>query len=154
GVECYEADGESQSTAARRARSQRGGHNPDAQSVTAWVGGVLQAGRYQAGTGRMRWMATAQVALCSVAAMEAALRASTQLDEARANGRAGMALGEQSTRSLVERGRESHACCFPEVLVRSFGAGVAACYRTAPPAHFMNRRMRNRTYGGVGGRPG
>jgi len=33
-------------------------------------------------------------------------------------------------------------------------AGVAARHRATPPARFMNRRMRNRTYGGVGGRPG
>jgi hypothetical protein len=40
----------------------------------------------------------------------------------------------------------------PEVLVRSLGAGVAARYGAAPPACFMDRRMRNRMSGGVGGR--
>ena len=45
-------------------------------------------------------------------------------------------------------------CRLPEVVVRPLGAGVAARYPAAPSAHFMNRRMRNRTYGGVGGRPG
>ena len=58
----------------------------------------------------------------------------------------------QPARPVVECGREPHACGLPEVLVRSSGAGVAARYRTASPAHFMNRRIRNRTYGGVGGR--
>src|SRR6266581_8747522 len=86
--------------------------------------------------------------------MEAAVSACPQLDAAGTDGGAGMALGVQSTWPVVERGREPHACCFPEVLVRLPGAGVAARYGAAPPARFMNRRMRNRTYGGVGGRPG
>jgi RNA-directed DNA polymerase len=41
---------------------------------------------------------------------------------------------------------------FPKSWFDSLGAGVAARYRATPPARFMNRRMRNRTYGGVGGR--
>ncbi len=67
---------------------------------------------------------------------------------------AGVALGHQRARPVVERGREPHERGLPEVLVRPSGAGVAARYGAAPPARFMNRRMRNRTYGGVGGRPG
>src|SRR5207237_1652360 len=126
GGECDDADGESQSTATRRARSQHCGHNPEAQSVIAWLGGVLQAGRYQAGPGGMRWMDTAQVTLCPVAAMEAALRARTQLDEGRANGRAGVALSHQRARSVVDVAREPHARCVPEVLVRPSEPGPAA----------------------------
>ena len=43
---------------------------------------------------------------------------------------------------------------FPKSWFDTSGAGVAARYGAAPPACFMNRRMRNRTYGGVGGRRG
>jgi len=39
-----------------------------------------------------------------------------------------------------------------EVLVRSHGIGFAAGYTAALLVCFMNRRMRNRTSGGVGGR--
>src|ERR1700674_3170249 len=86
--------------------------------------------------------------------METIACACAQADATRTDGGAGMGLGDQRARSVVERGRESHARGLPEVLVRPSGVGVAARYRAAPPAHFMNRRMRNRMYGGVGGRRG
>ena len=151
-AEPTEADGEGASAAARCARAQSCYHDPDLEPSIARVGGVLQADRHQAGAGRAGWMDTAQAARCPVAAMEAPVCARPQLDAAGTDHGASMALGVQPTRPVVECGREPHACCFPEVLVRSSGAGVAARYRAAPPAHFMNRRIRNRTYGGVGGR--
>ena len=153
-AEPAEADGESAGAVARGARSQPWRHDPDAQPGAARLGGVLQAGRDQAGAGGAGWLDTAQAALCPVAAMEAAVRASAQPDAAGTDGGAGVALGHQRARPVVERGREPHARGLPEVLVRPSGAGVAARYGAAPPACFMNRRMRNRTYGGVGGRRG
>ena len=48
----------------------------------------------------------------------------------------------------------AHERSLPEVLVRSHGAGLAAGYTAALLVCFMNRRMRNRTSGGVGGRRG
>jgi hypothetical protein len=50
-------------------------------------------------------------------------------------------------------GGVAHERCFPEVLVRPSAAGVVARFGAAPLARFMNRRIRNRTYGRVGGRP-
>ena len=94
-----------------------------------------------------------KAALYPVAAMETTVRAGAQPDATQLDGRAGMALGMQPAWTVVECERVAHACGFPEVLVRPFGAGVAARYGAAPPAHFMNRRMRNRTYGGVGVAP-
>jgi len=51
-------------------------------------------------------MDTAQAALCPVAAMEATLCASAQFEATGTDGGAGVALGVQSTRPVVERGRE------------------------------------------------
>jgi group II intron reverse transcriptase/maturase len=89
-----------------------------------------------------------------LATMEAVLCACAPSEATRLDGGARMAFGHQRAGSVVECGRESHARGLPQVLVRPSGAGVAARYGAAPPARFMNRRMRNRTYGGVGGRPG
>ena len=63
-----------------------------------------------------------------------------------------MAFRVQPAWTVVECGRVAHERCFPEVLVLPSEAGVAVRYGAAPPARFMNRRMRNRMYGGVGGR--
>jgi RNA-directed DNA polymerase len=68
--------------------------------------------------------------------------------------RACMAFGDERAGSVVERGRLAYECGLAQIVVRFHGAGLAARYRAAPPACFMNRRMRNRTYGGVGGRRG
>jgi RNA-directed DNA polymerase len=44
---------------------------------------------------------------------------------------------------------------FPKrFFLRRLGAGFAAGHPATPPALFMNRRMRNRTYSGVRGRRG
>ena len=71
-------------------------------------------------------MDTAQTAQCPVATMEAAVCASAQFDAAGTDGGARLALGGQSTRPVVECGREPHERGLPEVLVRFSGAGVAA----------------------------
>jgi hypothetical protein len=94
--------------------------------VLRGLGAVLQAGRNQAGAGRTGWMDTARFALCLVAAREAALRACAHADATWVDGRACVALGLQSTRSVVERRCAPYARGFPEVLVRLTGAGVAA----------------------------
>ncbi|WP_332816211.1 hypothetical protein [Ramlibacter sp.] len=57
-------------------------------------------------------------------------------------------------RRRVERRGQPHECGAPQVLLRPHGAGVAGGYPPALPESVMNRRMRNRTYGGVGGRRG
>ena len=62
-------------------------------------------------------MGAAEATLSAVAAMEATLSAGTQPDETRTDGGAGVALGVQSTRPVVECGCEPHERGFPEVLV-------------------------------------
>jgi RNA-directed DNA polymerase len=62
--------------------------------------------------------------------------------------------GDQRARCLVERRGQPHERRVPEVVLRPYGAGVAGGYPPALPQSIMNRRMRNRTYGGVGGRRG
>jgi hypothetical protein len=53
----------------------------------------------------------------SCGGMETPLRSGTQLDEVRLDGRAGVALGVQSARPLVECRGEPHARSLPEILV-------------------------------------
>jgi hypothetical protein len=48
----------------------------------------------------------------------------------------------------------AHEPSLSQVLVRPYGAGFAAGYSAALPVCFMNRRMRTRMSGGVGGRQG
>jgi hypothetical protein len=60
----------------------------------------------------------------------------------------------QRPRALVELGRLAPECGATNVLLHSLGAALTPRYTPAPPVCHLNRRMRNRTYGGVGGRRG
>jgi RNA-directed DNA polymerase len=60
----------------------------------------------------------------------------------------------QRSRRVVELGGLAYECGTSRVLLHSLGAGLAARYTAATSACSMNRRMRTRMYGGVGGRPG
>lgn len=62
-----------------------------------------------------------------------------------------MAFGSQRARSVVELWGQSHERRFPEVLLRRCGIGLTDQHPSPPPVSLVNRRMRNRTYGGVGG---
>jgi RNA-directed DNA polymerase len=106
--------------------AQPGPDHPGSQSGTAWLGGVLSAGRDQAGPGRTGWLGKAQTALPPVAAMEAALHACAAADDGRSGGGAGVPLRLQPAGTLVEQWCEPPAPGTPESLLRSLGAGVAA----------------------------
>src|ERR1700691_1606955 len=86
--------------------------------------------------------------------MEARLYTGPQPDASGAWQGAGVAIGHQRARPLVERRCSAHALGVPQVLVRPYGASFAVGYAAALLVYFMNRRMRNRTSGGVGGRRG
>src|ERR1700746_2826056 len=55
-------------------------------------------------------------------------------------------------RALLERRQFAHECSLSQVLVRPYEARLVAGYSATLLVDFMNRRMRNRTSGGVGGR--
>jgi hypothetical protein len=97
-------------------------------------------------------MDQAETATHSVEAVEALLYASKETDAAGTIGGDRMAVGHKRPRPLVEcRGRAYEQSC-SEILLRQTGAGVTD--EPVPPAstHFMNRRVRKRTHGVVGGR--
>ena len=106
----------------------------------------------QTGVGRLGRVAQTQATVSPLALRQAFGRPGQDADEAGTARRARVALGDQRARCLVERRGQPHERGLPEVLIRPHGARVAGGYSPALPASLMNRRMRNRTYGGVRGR--
>ena len=66
--------------------------------------------------------------------------------------RAGMAVGVQRTRFLVECWRVAHERGVAPALLRRTRARQSSLSQFRPASRNVNRRIRNRTYGGVGGR--
>src|SRR5919109_3044222 len=99
-------------------------------------------------------MVEAETASNSLEAVDAPLYASKEPDAARIVGGDCMAVGHKQPRPLVECRGRAYEQSSSEILLRQTGAGVA--HGPVPPTstHFMNRRVRNRTHGGVGGRRG
>ena len=62
-----------------------------------------------------------------------------------------MEVQRQRTRTLVECRGQAYDCCIAAKVLHSTRAGLAGGNPPAPPAFYLNRRMRNRTYGGVRG---
>src|SRR6267154_374253 len=118
------------------------------------MGCLLPAHRSQRCAGRTRRLDQAQVADSALAAMEACLPTGSESDEGRDKQRASVAIRHQWAWSMVEWRRLAHEPSLSQVLVRPYGAGFAAGSSAALPVCFMNRRMRNRMSGGVGGRQG
>lgn len=87
------------------------------ESGAAGLGCVFQADRNQTGTGRTRRLAQAQTALHPVAAVEAPGHARQESDEGGTDAGAGIPLGLQSTRAMVEQWRQPHERGLPEVLL-------------------------------------
>ncbi len=79
-----------------------------------------------------------------MAALEARLQAGRK-SEAR------LAVGHEWAQPLVERWQLAHECSLSQVLVRPYAARLPAGCSAALLVRFMNRRMRNRKSGGVGG---
>ncbi len=100
------------------------------------------------------WMRR-RAALPAVAAVEAADDPRAQAACARA--RRGCVLGDQQRQrswSVVERRSVSHAPGFPTACFTRLGLVSLLARVAATSACSLNRRMRNRTSGGVGGRRG
>ena len=125
------------------------------QPGTAGLDCVLPAHRSKRCAGRPRWLDQAQAADVAVAAMEARLHTGEEPDAGWAAGRTGVAVGHQRTRSVVERWRLAHARRpIPKSWFDRMGLVSLLDTQRRFSSCFMNRRMRNRTSGGVGGRRG
>src|SRR6266705_2928368 len=97
-------------------------------------------------------MAQAETASHTLEAVEAPLYESKELDAPGIIGSHGMALGHKRPRPLVECRGRAYEQSRSEILLRQPGVGVTHEPAPPPSTHFMNRRVRNRTHGGVGGR--
>ena len=87
--------------------------------------------------------------------LEAVEEAPNQSEESDAEGIGegdGMEIIRKRTRPLVECRSRAYAYSLSEVLLRQTGAGINHGPASPPRTYFMNRRVRNRTHGGVGGR--
>src|SRR6185437_12019322 len=73
------------------------------------------------------------------------------LDTTWARRSACMGVRYQRTRPLAECWGQSHERCLPQVLLRPTRAAVAYGVALPSKSRRMNRRIRNRTSGGVGG---
>ena len=97
-------------------------------------------------------MGQAETAVHSVAAVETALHASKEPDTAGIDRSKGMEERQKWPRPLVERWGLAHARCFRDILLHKTGAVLFTAAVSPLSAFHVNRRIRNRTYGGVGGR--
>src|SRR5512144_3305045 len=85
--------------------------------------------------------------------MEEASHASGTADATRTGRSAGVAVRQQRTRPLVERRGQPHERCLPKDLLRATRAALPSGAASPLEQRRMNRRIRNRTYGGVGEQP-
>ena len=81
------------------------------QPAPARLDQLFPADRNPAGARREGWLAPAQAALHSVAAVETPCHACPEPDESGTDGRTRMALGVQSTWGVVEQWRKPHESC-------------------------------------------
>src|SRR5512137_2530059 len=97
-------------------------------------------------------MGQAETAANTLEAVEASLYPSKEPDAAGDIGSHGMEISHKRSWPLVEcRGRAyAQGCC--EILLRQTGAGIIHGPASPTSTYFMNRRVRNRSHGGVGGR--
>ena len=99
-------------------------------------------------------MGTAEAAVRSLAAVEANQYAGQEPDPGWSSQGNCIEVGHERPWPMVERRGCTYAQGHWEVILREIGSGVA--YDPTSPASscFMNRRVRNRMHGGVGGRRG
>jgi len=132
-------------------------HVPDHQgseSEAAGMGELFPPGREHddlPGTGQL---ASAETAGYFVAAVEAKHNPSEEPDETGMIGQRCMAFRQNRAWPLSHSRDEHHAPGTPKFLLRKPGTGFNAEPVSTTTARFMNRRVRNRTHGGVGGRRG
>src|SRR6266702_8869760 len=132
-------------------------HVPDhkgSESETPGVGELLPPRRKYddlSGTGQL---ASAETAGHPMAAVEAEHDPSEEPDQTGIIGRRGMAVRQNPAWALGHRRDEHHAPGPQEFLLRKPGTVLASEAVPTTTARFMNRRVRNRSHGGVGGRRG
>jgi len=97
-------------------------------------------------------MAEAETAVHYLEAVEATPNQREQSGAERVDEGDGMEIVSKRTRPLVECRGRAYAHCLSEVLLRQTGAGLDHGPVSPARIYFMNRRVRNRTHGGVGGR--
>lgn len=126
-------------------------YHRDSEPAAARLDQLLPAHAEQIGSGGARRVGTATVALSAVETVETAPDPRTQALCPGLGDRASLAQCHERSWSLVERWREPHEPCRPCGLLHEPGAALPAARAAATPVRSLNRRMRNRTYGGVGG---
>ncbi|SOY77085.1 protein of unknown function (plasmid) [Cupriavidus taiwanensis] len=144
-------DRTNQGTDAQRARKEPGSHDSGAESGAARVDRVLPAHPEQAAIGGAGRVDTAPAAVLAMAAGQEPCYPHCDAASARLNGGSRVALGSQRAGPMVECRGSPHGRGLPEGLLRRLGVDLAAGYSAALAVSFVNRRMRNRTYGGVRG---
>ena len=136
----------------RQNREKPAPNHRSAEPSATGMDGLLPTDAKQTLSGGTGRLAQTTAALPVVAASQTSSRPNGYAASARRSGRAGMALGAPRARPVVECRCQPYERGLPETLLRRLGAGFVAGCPATPPALFMNRRMRNRTYGGGGGR--
>src|SRR6185312_1968905 len=112
---------------------------------------LLPAGAGERDLRGPRRLVAAQDALHPMAPVEATAYPCPALDATWARRSACMGVRYQRTRPLAECWGQSHERCLPQVLLRPTRAAVAYGVALPSKSRRMNRRIRNRTSGGVGG---
>jgi len=89
-----------------------------------------------------------------MASVEALLHPSKEPDQAGIIGGRFVAVSKKPARPMVARRDKRYAPCSSEFLLREPWSDIASDPVQPTSARIMNRRIRNRSYGGVGGRRG
>ena len=122
----------------------------DSQPAAPGLDQLLPTHAEQRDLGGTRYVDAAS--LSAVAAVEASTDPAAQIVRTGCGRRTGLARGDERSRSLVERGCSTLQPRLTGGLLYALGAGLVTARAAATPVCLLNRRMRNRTYGGVGGR--
>src|SRR6185437_8982134 len=132
-------------------RSIIGAHRRDSDPDPTRLDPLLPAGAGERDLRGPRRLVAAQDALHPMAPVEATAYPCPALDATWARRSACMGVRYQRTRPLAECWGQSHERCLPQVLLRPTRAAVAYGVALPSKSRRMNRRIRNRTSGGVGG---
>ena len=97
-------------------------------------------------------MGQAETAVHSVAAVETVLHAGKEPDTAGIDRSKGMEERQKWPRPLVERRGLAHERRIRDIRLHEAGAVLLTAAVSPLSERHVNRRIRNRTYGGVGGR--
>jgi site-specific DNA recombinase len=141
-----------QRRAAPMSRDERRQDHRSAEPAPARLDELLPPRRGQGCVGGPGRVDQAQAAGPDMAPSQTLGHTSQTVDEARTEGEASLALGDQRARPLVECRGKPYERRLPKVLLRPHETRLAGGHPPALSVSVMNRRMRNRTSGGAGGR--